>query len=207
MVDPDEADRERDAAVGRRDGSAVGRVAAGAGRRLIDPARRRADRGRRPRSRGRLHAGPRVASRQLLQRRHRHRVRRRHRRRPAAGRAASSCRRRRRPTSTSRLWRDSFARIGAWRPDDAVRHAFRPVAPVAGPPDRDGGSPRADGGLAKASLARDGDDEDREAWFTERDPPRAAAPDERTDAQAYEVAGRFDLSWRGLARYWRKEAD
>jgi hypothetical protein len=24
------------------------------------------------------------------------------------------------------------------------------------------------------------------------------------DAQAYEAAGRFDLSWRGLARYWRK---
>jgi hypothetical protein len=24
-------------------------------------------------------------------------------------------------------------------------------------------------------------------------------------AQAYEVAGRFDLNWRGLARYWRKK--
>jgi len=26
------------------------------------------------------------------------------------------------------------------------------------------------------------------------------------DAHAYEVAGRFDLNWRGLARYWRKRA-
>jgi len=26
-----------------------------------------------------------------------------------------------------------------------------------------------------------------------------------SDAQAYEVAGRLDLSWRGLARYWRKK--
>jgi hypothetical protein len=25
------------------------------------------------------------------------------------------------------------------------------------------------------------------------------------DAEAYETAGRFDLSWRGLARYWRKK--
>jgi hypothetical protein len=25
------------------------------------------------------------------------------------------------------------------------------------------------------------------------------------DAAAYEVAGRFDLNWRGLARYWRKK--
>jgi hypothetical protein len=25
------------------------------------------------------------------------------------------------------------------------------------------------------------------------------------DAHAYEVAGRFDLNWRGLARYWRKK--
>lgn len=26
----------------------------------------------------------------------------------------------------------------------------------------------------------------------------------RTEAEAYAVAGRFDFSWRGLARYWRK---
>jgi len=25
-----------------------------------------------------------------------------------------------------------------------------------------------------------------------------------SEAQAYEIAGRFDLNWRGLARYWRK---
>jgi hypothetical protein len=24
------------------------------------------------------------------------------------------------------------------------------------------------------------------------------------EAEAYEVAGRFDLNWKGLARYWRK---
>jgi hypothetical protein len=27
-----------------------------------------------------------------------------------------------------------------------------------------------------------------------------------TEALEYEVAGRFDLNYRGLARYWRKKA-
>lgn len=59
---------------------------------------------------------------------------------------------------------------------------------------------------ALASLAREGTDEDRERWFAEevrRDLRRhsgGAPPD------AYELAARFDLSWRGLARYWRKKA-
>ena len=59
--------------------------------------------------------------------------------------------------------------------------------------------------LVKASLARDGTDADREAWFTDeiRRELRQTAND--ADAHAYEVAGRFDLSWRGLARYWRKK--
>ena len=59
-------------------------------------------------------------------------------------------------------------------------------------------------GLVKASLAREGSDEEREAWFTDemRRELRRRMPE--GDAQAYEVAGRFDLSWRGLARYWRK---
>ena len=26
-----------------------------------------------------------------------------------------------------------------------------------------------------------------------------------TETQAYELADRFDLNWRGLARYWRKK--
>jgi glyoxylase-like metal-dependent hydrolase (beta-lactamase superfamily II) len=59
-------------------------------------------------------------------------------------------------------------------------------------------------GIARASLSRPGEDEDRERWFADevrRDLRRhsgTASPD------AYEAAGRLDLSWRGLARYWRK---
>ena len=59
--------------------------------------------------------------------------------------------------------------------------------------------------IARASLEREGTDEERETWFAEevrRDLRRhagSASPD------AYEAAGRLDLSWRGLARYWRKK--
>ncbi|MBW8861381.1 MAG: hypothetical protein JF601_03285, partial [Acidobacteria bacterium] len=59
-------------------------------------------------------------------------------------------------------------------------------------------------GLVKASLAREGTDEEREAWFTDEVRRELRRRMTIGDAQAYEVAGRFDLSWRGLARYWRK---
>ena len=58
--------------------------------------------------------------------------------------------------------------------------------------------------LGRASLERPGDDEEREVWFRDevRRELRRRLPD--ADADAYEVAGRFDLNWKGLARYWRK---
>ncbi len=61
-------------------------------------------------ARRRLHAGPRLASRQLLRSAEPLRVRRRRRRHPPAARRRSSCRRHRRRTSTSRPgWRASIA--------------------------------------------------------------------------------------------------
>ena len=58
--------------------------------------------------------------------------------------------------------------------------------------------------LVRASLAREGTDEQREAWFVEqcRRELRERMSDE--EARIYEAAGRFDLNWRGLARYWRR---
>jgi hypothetical protein len=58
----------------------------------------------------------------------------------------------------------------------------------------------------KQSLARDETDAAREAWFADevRLELRRRMPE--SDAKAYEVAGRFDLSWRGMARYWRKRS-
>jgi len=60
-------------------------------------------------------------------------------------------------------------------------------------------------GLAKASLARPGGDDDREAWFSDEIRRELRRRMTEADAHAYEVAGRFDLNWRGLARYWRKK--
>jgi glyoxylase-like metal-dependent hydrolase (beta-lactamase superfamily II) len=60
--------------------------------------------------------------------------------------------------------------------------------------------------LARRSLDRAGEDSDREAWFAgefRRELRRRLGEDE---SRNYEIAARLDLSWRGLARYWRKRS-
>lgn len=103
------------------------------------------------------------------------------------------------------LWRDSVARIAAWGPETLFLTHFGPHAPSC--PHLTELADHLDlvADLAKASLARDESDEAREQWFTEairRELRRSM--DERA-ASAYEAAGRFDLSWRGLARYLRRK--
>jgi glyoxylase-like metal-dependent hydrolase (beta-lactamase superfamily II) len=102
-------------------------------------------------------------------------------------------------------WRDSFARISAWRPDTLFITHFGPYAPVPAHLTEMADHLELTSGLVKASLAREGDDASREAWFTSEIRRELRRRMSETDAQAYEVAGRFDLSWRGLARYWRKK--
>ena len=105
------------------------------------------------------------------------------------------------------LWRDSLARIGAWRPETLFVTHFGPFAPAAAHLTSMADRLELASGLAKASLARDESDEDRAAWFTEQVRRELRRSMSESEAQAYEVAGRFDLSWRGLARYWRKRAN
>ena len=102
------------------------------------------------------------------------------------------------------IWRDSLARIGAWDAETLFVTHFGPHAPARAHLTEMVEHLDLVGGLAKSSLALEGSDEDREAWYTEalRRELRKRMSD--TDARAYEVAGRFDLNWRGLARYWRK---
>ncbi len=61
--------------------------------------------------------------------------------------------------------------------------------------------------MAKTSLEREGTDDDRERWFAE-EVRRGLLRRQGSGASldGYEAAGRLDLSWRGLARYWRKKA-
>jgi glyoxylase-like metal-dependent hydrolase (beta-lactamase superfamily II) len=100
-------------------------------------------------------------------------------------------------------WADSLRRIQDWRPETLLITHFGPVTPSAPHLVELADHLEWISGLARTSLGRAGTDAEREEWFTEQVRARLrrrVAPDE---SQAYEVAGRFDLSWRGLARYWR----
>jgi glyoxylase-like metal-dependent hydrolase (beta-lactamase superfamily II) len=100
-------------------------------------------------------------------------------------------------------WRASVARIRQWAPSTLMLTHFgawnEPNAHLSTLLEDLQDSSR----LVRESLAREGSDEDRERWFADdvRRTLRTRMSDE--DARGYEVAGRFDLSWRGLARYWR----
>jgi glyoxylase-like metal-dependent hydrolase (beta-lactamase superfamily II) len=103
-------------------------------------------------------------------------------------------------------WRESFARITAWRPETLFITHFGPFAPIGAHLTEMADHLELTSGLVNASLAREGTDEAREAWFTDEIRRELRRRMTELDAQAYEVAGRFDLSWRGLARYWRKKS-
>jgi len=102
-------------------------------------------------------------------------------------------------------WDDSLRRIADWHAGTIFITHFGPYAPVGAHLTEMADHLVLTSGLVKASLARPGTDEEREGWFADeirRDLRRRMS---EADAQAYEVAGRFDLSWKGLARYWRKK--
>jgi len=109
------------------------------------------------------------------------------------------------PDIAIEAWRDSLARIAAWHPETLFITHFGPFAPVAAHLTEMADHLELTSGLVKTSLERGGTDEDREGWFRDeiRRELRRRMPE--AEAQAYEVAGRFDLNWRGLARYWRKK--
>jgi glyoxylase-like metal-dependent hydrolase (beta-lactamase superfamily II) len=105
------------------------------------------------------------------------------------------------------LWRDSLARIERWGPGTLFLTHFGPHMQTGAHLTELSDHLDRAVTLAKAALARDESEEAREVWFTEavRQDLRRAM-DER-DARAYEAAGRFDLSWRGLVRYLRKKSN
>jgi glyoxylase-like metal-dependent hydrolase (beta-lactamase superfamily II) len=102
-------------------------------------------------------------------------------------------------------WRDSLRRIADWRADTIFVTHFGPHSPVEAHLTEMGSHLDLTASLVKASLARSGSDEDREQWVAEELRRELRRRMSESDALAYEVAGRFDLSWRGLARYWRKK--
>jgi len=103
-------------------------------------------------------------------------------------------------------WRDSLRRIGDRRVDTLFVTHFGPHGSVRAHIAELLDNLELTSGLAKASLAREGTDEEREAWFTDQVRTVLRQRLSEADARSYEVAGRFDLNWRGLARYWRKRS-
>ena len=101
-------------------------------------------------------------------------------------------------------WHASLDRIDRWRPDTLFLTHFGPSM-IPGPhlaELREHLTFATD--VVQASLQRAASDEERAQWFTEQIRLELRRRLGDRDAHAYEVAGRFDLNWRGLARYVRK---
>ena len=101
-------------------------------------------------------------------------------------------------------WRDSLARIADWHAETLFITHFGPHTAVGAHLTELANRLAFTSSLVKASLDREGSDEDREEWFADEMRRELRRRMTDSEAHAYEVAGRFDLSWRGLARYWRK---
>jgi glyoxylase-like metal-dependent hydrolase (beta-lactamase superfamily II) len=104
------------------------------------------------------------------------------------------------------LWADSLRRIGEWRADTLFITHFGPSSPPASHLTELAEHLEWTSGLVKTSLAREGTDTDRQQWFLDEVRTALRRRASADESRAYEVAGRFDLNWLGLARYWRKRA-
>lgn len=98
-------------------------------------------------------------------------------------------------------WRASLATVGRWDADTLFITHFGPSAPAAMHLAEFADTLETTAAFVKTLLAKEGTEEEHEAWF--RDEMRRRMR-HGSDADAYDVAARLDLSWKGLARYWRK---
>jgi glyoxylase-like metal-dependent hydrolase (beta-lactamase superfamily II) len=102
------------------------------------------------------------------------------------------------------LWKRSLATVDQWHPETLFLTHFGPASPSR--PHLEQVRDHLDlvARQAQQSLTLDGDDAARESWFVERIRQELRRHMNDADVAAYETSGRFDLNWRGLARYWRK---
>jgi glyoxylase-like metal-dependent hydrolase (beta-lactamase superfamily II) len=104
-------------------------------------------------------------------------------------------------------WRDSLTRIRRWHPETLFITHFGPHAPSEAHLSELADRLEWASAMVQRLIAREGTEEDREAWFIEEIRRELRRRTSDADVRAYEVAARFDLSWRGLARYWRKKLE
>jgi glyoxylase-like metal-dependent hydrolase (beta-lactamase superfamily II) len=103
------------------------------------------------------------------------------------------------------IWAQSLAAIEKWQAETLLITHFGPAAPTR--PHLTAMSDHLGlvGRLSRESLSVAGDDAEKETWFVEQVRRELRRSLSDADAASYEISGRFDLNWRGLARYWRKK--
>jgi glyoxylase-like metal-dependent hydrolase (beta-lactamase superfamily II) len=103
-------------------------------------------------------------------------------------------------------WRTSLAQIRRWAPSTLLVTHFGPTSATEAHLAELDAHLDLVADLARAALDREGTDEAREAWYVDEIRRVLRRQVGEDAAHAYETAGRFDLNWRGLARYWKKKA-
>ncbi len=101
------------------------------------------------------------------------------------------------------LWRDSLVRIAQWTPAALFLTHFGLWSAADQHLSALRDSMELTSRWARESLGREGGDASREAWFADRVERELQRVGTDVELRAYQLAGRFDLCWRGLARYWR----
>ncbi|MGE3179450.1 MAG: MBL fold metallo-hydrolase [Vicinamibacterales bacterium] len=102
------------------------------------------------------------------------------------------------------LWKGSVAIFEAWRPDTVFLTHFGPASPAGTHLAHLREQLDAVAEAARRTLSREGSDADQERWFIDEMRERMVRRIGEQAAEAYDIACRMDLNWRGLARYWRK---
>ena len=101
-------------------------------------------------------------------------------------------------------WHDSIARIRAWDADTLFLTHFGPFGGASAHLTDLADSLDYVASLARQALAREGTEQDREAWWAGELRRKLGQTMSEADATAMELVARLEISWKGLARYWRK---
>jgi glyoxylase-like metal-dependent hydrolase (beta-lactamase superfamily II) len=101
-------------------------------------------------------------------------------------------------------WHQSLERIERWQPETLFLTHFGPSAPTREHLSALRENLELATRFVRESFDHEKSDEAREIWFVERCRRLLRQRLNESDARTYEIAGRFDLNWRGLARHLRK---
>lgn len=103
-------------------------------------------------------------------------------------------------------WMASLDTIERWRPASLFLTHFGPCESVTAHLSELRDHIQLFERLARQALAASEDEPTREAWFTDQLRREIRRRSSEPELKAYEMAGRFDLNWRGIARYVLKRA-